>query len=177
MKQSIGMKRISKSPYNLWSVVLLLSICLISALSRAAEVPAASPAEQKKEVVEIPLAEIAPRGDQVMRRLEEIEKSLQADEVVIRIEQDLSRVSNRIEAWLPLNLLRIDRVTSVIELNEVGLGWQKFTNQLVGFQNQLEQPSQRVGSLQQEVDSHLAAWKTAQSAAARKALPQRARLA
>jgi len=156
-----------------WSIAALFVFWLMAGVAGAAET--AAPGVTNKPAtaaVEIPLAEIAPRAEQTLRRIDELSKALEADSAIEAIARDLTPLSGRIDTWLKLNLLKIDRMTSVIDLNETGLGFQKFNSQLNSLQGRLERAVQRIGRAQKEVDDTLAAWKAAQTAAARKALPK-----
>lgn len=152
-----------------WSITTVLVLWLMVELGVAAEAPAPSPA-QPKQAIEIPLAEIAPRAEQAIRRLGEIDQSLQGDKVVRTFEVAYGPLSERIDAWLKRSEPRIGYVTSVIDLNTLLLHWQKFNTQLGGYKDRLQSATEGIGRYQQEVDDALAAWKAAQSAAARKAL-------
>src|ERR1043166_4665785 len=156
-----------------WLLQCFTFCLLLASLAGVAQPPpAAPPTPQPQPIVAIPLAEIPPRADQAIRRLDELGKILTENQVIENVETTLPPVAERIDNWLKVYSPNLQRLTSIFELTDMRRNWLKFSQRLADLQGELGRESERIGRIPKEVEEILSTWKATQVAAARNALPK-----
>jgi small-conductance mechanosensitive channel len=144
---------------------------------QAAEQPKAAPqvseAKQASFVpVAIPAAEIAPRAQQALTRLQQIRSQIQADNTIKPIQEALlsfiERSDRRWESLAPT----ITQTRSVQEVNRALSDWAKGQAEIDQWEKEIAGKWQEIAASQREVEQILATWKETQAAGKNKVLPK-----
>ena len=154
-------------------VLILLWFSAMPAWSAAK--PAAAPAPEQKSAavpVAIPAAEIGPRAQQALTRLQEIRAQIQADNAIKAIQEDLLSLIERSDRWWESRAGTIAQTHSVRELHSALNEWANGQRQIDQWEEEIAGKWQELSVLQREVEQSLATWKQTQAAGKDKLLPQ-----
>jgi len=173
-----GLRTISfKAEICLIGLWIVFSWLVCGTCVQAAEQPKAAPqvSETKQASfvpVAIPAAEIAPRAQQALTRLQEIRSQIQADNTIKPIQQALLSLIERSDRWWESRAGTIAQTRSVREVNSALSDWAKGQTQIDQWEKEIAGKWQEVAASQREVEQLLATWKETQAAGKNKVLPK-----
>ncbi len=151
-----------------WTAVFFL---LGSTAAGAAE-PAREPAQSNvtKPLTAVEPAEIVPKSEQAIKRLQEIQSQIQTTTTIEKIGEDLNRLADKIDAWWEAQALTTRRPRSIFEINDALRQWGNFGQQVDVMATALARRGEEISGLQKNVDEVLLVWKETQNLAHKKRL-------
>ena len=159
---------------GLW---IVLSWLVFLPFAQTAEQPAvpAQPSESKKVPavpVAIPTAEIGPRAQQTLARLQEMRSQIRADNTVKAIQEAVLSFIERSDRWWESRAPAIAQTRSVQEVNSALSEWAKGQAQIDQWEKEIAGKWQGLAAAQTEAEQILATWQETQAAGKNKVLPK-----
>jgi potassium-dependent mechanosensitive channel len=166
-----------KAEIRLIGLWLVLSWLIFLPSAQSAEQPpvAAQNSESKKASaapVAIPAAEIAPRAQQALTRLQEIRSQIRTDNTVKAVQEALLSFGERSDRWWESKAGTIAQTRSVQEVNSTLSEWAKGQAQIDQWEKEIAGKWQGLAAAQREVEQMLATWKETRAADKIKVLPK-----
>jgi potassium-dependent mechanosensitive channel len=156
---------------GLCSVVVMLLALAKPGLCGSADAPqASSQSSQPKQIAPVPAAQIAPRAQQTINRLEKIEVAIRADSTISAIEGALPLFTEMFERWWKAQAAEIARAGSVLEISDAMRESNNFKEQIAKWEKAASRRSEQQALLQNEIEQIRAIWSATQVAAKKQGL-------
>jgi small-conductance mechanosensitive channel/flagellar motility protein MotE (MotC chaperone) len=159
---------------GLW--IFLSWLVFLPFAQTAEQSKAAPPVSETKQAsfvpVAIPAAEIAPRAQQALTRLQEMRSQIQADNTVKTVQEASLSFIERSDRWWESRAGTIAQTRSVQEINSALSDWAKGQDQIDQWEKEIAGKWQELAAAQREVEQLLATWKEIQAAGKNKVLPK-----
>jgi Mechanosensitive ion channel len=148
-----------------WWIILSWVFCWTCARAAEQPMPAPQVSETKQAVpVAIPAAEIAPRAQQALTRLQEMRSQIRADNTVKAVQEALLTFIERSDRWWESRARTIAQTRSVQEVNSALSEWATGQAQIDQWENDIAGKWEELAVAQREVEQILVTWKETQAA-------------
>ena len=145
---------------SLIAVTIVLAFWLQGSVIEGAEAPSSEP--QRPQAVAP--AEIGPRSDQAITRLQQIESRIAEYTTIDRIDRAKTVLNERIERWWKDRAPSLQRPTSIGAVTDASRELGNFQDEIRALDASVEGITQELALLQSEVENILAVWQLTRAA-------------